>query len=99
MSLKKNIQILRNQVNDDEVHKSLYISSESGIHVFKIPGNDRVKQVATALQEQGFDVRPIMSPTVKEGQERLRVCLHTYNTADDITRLLQAIKKQLTVEV
>ena len=34
-----------------------------------------------------FDVRPIFSPTVPAGSERLRICLHAFNT-DDEMRLL-----------
>jgi 8-amino-7-oxononanoate synthase len=37
------------------------------------------KAIATQLQENGFDVKPFF-PTVPEGQERLRFCLHSYNS-------------------
>ncbi|HZJ21322.1 MAG TPA: 8-amino-7-oxononanoate synthase, partial [Pricia sp.] len=36
-------------------------------------------------------VRPILSPTVPEGQERLRICLHTFNTEKEITEVLQLL--------
>ena len=41
------------------------------------------------MQEKGFDVKAILSPTVLEGQERLRICLHSYNTKEEITAVLQ----------
>lgn len=65
--------------------------SESPIQVLKIPGNANARRVATSLIEQGFDVRPILSPTVKEGEERLRICLHAYNTEEEIIRLVECI--------
>lgn len=49
-----------------------------------VSGNDNVKQKALQLQQSGFDVKPILSPTVPEGKERLRFCLHSYNTAEEI---------------
>lgn len=60
-----------------------------------IPGNKKVKQIASQLSKNGFDVRPILSPTVKEGQERLRVCLHTYNSDEEISSLVREMKKLL----
>jgi 8-amino-7-oxononanoate synthase len=50
-----------------------------------------VKRLAAHLQEAGFDVRPILAPTVPQGQERLRICLHAYNTFAQLNALLTAI--------
>jgi 8-amino-7-oxononanoate synthase len=50
-----------------------------------------VKNIASQLQENGFDVKPILSPTVPEGQERLRFCLHSYNTEVEITSVLELL--------
>ena len=72
-----------------------YIPSTSSIHVLKIGGNDLVKQLATAIQQKGFDVRPILSPTVKKGEERLRFCIHTFNTEQQIADVLACIKNHL----
>jgi 8-amino-7-oxononanoate synthase len=53
----------------------LYLPSSSAIHSVIITGNERVKTIALQLQQNGFDVKPILSPTVAEGQERLRFCI------------------------
>lgn len=71
--------------------QTLFIPSNSAIHCCIIPGNARVKKIAKKIQEKGFDVRPILSPTVPEGQERLRICLHTFNTEKEITEVLQLL--------
>ncbi len=68
-----------------------FIPSNSAIHCCIISGNERVKKIAKKIQEKGFDVRPILSPTVPEGQERLRICLHTFNTEKEITEVLQLL--------
>jgi 8-amino-7-oxononanoate synthase len=66
-------------------------SSKSAIQTAIIPGNAAVKKAAQTLQQSGFDVRPILSPTVVKGSERLRICLHTYNTEKDIQNLADAL--------
>lgn len=68
------------------------IKSSSAIQTLIIPGNTAVRRSARALQDKGFDVRPILSPTVPKGSERLRICLHTFNTDDEITSLNQTLK-------
>lgn len=66
-------------------------SSHSAIQTILCPGNENVRQLANALQEKGFDVRPILSPTVPKGTERLRICLHTFNTEEEIHDLTQTL--------
>lgn len=65
--------------------------SNSQIQVVVVPGRENVLKAASRLQSEGFDVRPILSPTVKEGQERLRICLHTFNTEKEIRGLVDSI--------
>ncbi len=68
--------------------KTLFVRSKSAIQSAIIPGNENVKQIANQLQKKGFDVKAILSPTVPEGQERLRFCLHSYNTKEEISDVL-----------
>lgn len=44
-------------------------------HLVKISGK---------LQQEGFGAKVIQSPTVPEGKERIRVCLHAFNSTDEI---------------
>lgn len=67
------------------------IDSNSAIQCLIIPGNDTIKALASQLQEAGFDIRPILSPTVAAGSERLRICLHTFNTVEQINRLVNLL--------
>jgi 8-amino-7-oxononanoate synthase len=69
------------------------IESESAIQVIRVDGNEKTKALAKNLISEGFDVRAILSPTVKEGEERLRICLHVYNSDEEIKALAQAISK------
>ena len=67
--------------------------SSSAIQTVIVAGNRSVREASAKLQEQNFDIRPIVSPTVPAGSERLRICLHTYNTSDEITKLTEELKK------
>lgn len=84
--------------NEEVVRLSLgsfFIDSNSAIHCAVIPGNEKVKEVALQLQEAGLDVKAILSPTVPHGSERLRICLHSYNTPQEITTVLTTLRAAL----
>ncbi|WNM19801.1 aminotransferase class I/II-fold pyridoxal phosphate-dependent enzyme [Flavobacterium capsici] len=85
--LKNNI-VFFNQQKLQLGLKPLFVYSKSAIQCAIISGNQNVKSIAAQLQERGFDVKPILSPTVPEGQERLRFCLHSYNTEKEISEVL-----------
>ena len=71
--------------------KPLFVKSNSAIQSAIFSGNKKVKEISKVLYQTGFDVKPIMSPTVPEGQERLRFCLHSYNTEQQISDVLQLL--------
>ena len=66
-------------------------SVTSSIKSIVISGNQNVKKAALYLQENGFNVKPILSPTVPVGQERLRFCLHSYNSKEEIKDVLNLL--------
>ncbi|HEX8376393.1 MAG TPA: 8-amino-7-oxononanoate synthase [Pedobacter sp.] len=74
---------------------SQLIPSYSPIQSLIVGGNIQTKKLASAMQECGFDVRAILHPTVPVGKERLRICLHSFNTDEDIGNLVRAIEKFL----
>lgn len=68
------------------------LNSSSPIQAVVIPGNDKVKALATYLQQQQLDVRPILYPTVPKGKERLRISLHAFNTMNELDRLIDCLE-------
>lgn len=70
-----------------------FTPSRSAIHCCQLPGNSVVREASEHLREKGFDVRPILSPTVPEGSERLRFCLHSYNSKEEILAVLEVLKQ------
>ncbi|RKS94677.1 8-amino-7-oxononanoate synthase [Flavobacterium limicola] len=90
LKLRENIVFFNQQKNLLSL-KSLFVRSKSAIQSAIIPGNEKVKSIANQLQEKGFDVKAILSPTVPEGQERLRFCLHSYNSQEEISAVMHCI--------
>lgn len=88
--LQENISLFKNTL---EKHKKNYsfIHSNSSIQAMIVSGNDFVKSVAEQLQNKGFGVMPILSPTIPKGEERLRICLHSFNTEEQILNLVNNI--------
>lgn len=90
LKLRENIVFFNQQKNLLSL-KPLFVRSKSAIQSAIIPGNEKVKTIANQLQEKGFDVKAILSPTVPEGQERLRFCLHSYNSPEEISAVMHCI--------
>ncbi|MEC7263584.1 MAG: 8-amino-7-oxononanoate synthase [Bacteroidota bacterium] len=90
-SLQENISFFKSEATRLQLSEK-FIQSNSAIHCAIVPGNTKVKHMAQQLQLQGFDVKPILSPTVKNGEERLRFCVHAFNTKEEISRVLSLLK-------
>jgi 8-amino-7-oxononanoate synthase len=67
------------------------LKSLTPIQVVIISGNDEVKKIALHLQENNFDVRAIVYPTVPKGSERLRIVLHSFNTSEEVGLLVEKL--------
>jgi len=65
-----------------------FIASTSAIHCQILKGNNDVQFLEEKLAKRNFFVKSIKSPTVREGEERMRLCLHSFNTKDEIAELL-----------
>jgi len=89
IQLRNRIAYFKNNIG--KMLKQSLIESNSAIQCIIIPGNENVRALAKQIQEAGFDVRPILHPTVPAGSERLRICLHAFNTEKEIDGLLQSL--------
>ena len=68
-----------------------FLESDSPIQGVVLPSNERVLSAEVALQGAGFFAKAIRSPTVPSGSERIRLCLHAYNTLDEVRECLALI--------
>ena len=89
IQLQENCSYFKNQIKKHPQIKLL--PSDSAIFSVLIPGNADVKLASVYLSNANQDVRPILSPTVKEGEERLRICMHSFNTKLEIDRLIKLL--------
>lgn len=85
--LKENIQYFNSRIT----HLNGFIKSQSAIHCQLIKGNQNVQLLEQKLRDKDLFVKSIKSPTVKEGQERLRICLHSFNTKQEIDLLINTL--------
>jgi 8-amino-7-oxononanoate synthase len=92
-ALKQNIATFKDGIAESKSFPLL--PSSSAIQSVILSSNERAHEVAGALQAAGFDARPILSPTVPKGLERIRICLHSYNTTQQIQLLTSTINSLL----
>ena len=91
--------VLQNQLKDKIIaFRSLWEDSlsQTSIQPIMIGDNEKARQVSLELQKSGFDVRPILSPTVKSGTERLRISLHVHNSDEEIEKLVSVLTSQIS---
>lgn len=72
-----------------------WLDSTTPIQGLVIGDVARTHAVASRLQTQQLDVRPIFPPTVAVGTERLRICLHAFNTDDEVDDLMNTLVEAL----
>jgi 8-amino-7-oxononanoate synthase len=88
VDLNKNIEFFKLKIKEKNL-QDIFIKSDSAVQCCLFSGNTNVKFIAEKLKAEGFSVKAILSPTVPLGEERLRICLHSDNTFEDIERLLK----------
>ncbi|GIJ93902.1 8-amino-7-oxononanoate synthase [Capnocytophaga stomatis] len=99
--LHQNITFFKRKIkefHEKTSEKYPFISSDSAIQAVILSGNDFVKRIAQNIQKEGFGVIPILSPTVPKGQERLRICLHSFNTEEEISNFFDVFYNQFLTQ-
>ena len=74
-------------------------TADGPIQVVGLAGNEEVMRVEAALRAENLLVKGIRSPTVAAGKERLRICLHAFNTREEIDRLVTVLRRALATFV
>ena len=86
------IAYFRNRIG--ECGNTGWKDSHTAIQALVVGENERCKQLAAKLQQAGLQVNPILHPTVPLGMERLRVCLHTFNTKEQVDLLVDILNSE-----
>jgi 8-amino-7-oxononanoate synthase len=92
--LRGNITYFKKELKAQGLQKH-FITSESAIQSCIITGSGKAKTVSGRLVDKGFGVKAILSPTVPEGQERLRFCIHSYNSKEELGLVLKLLSSYL----
>lgn len=64
------------------------LASNTAVHGVIVPGNNQARSLASHLQSNNLDVRPILYPSVPKESERLRIVLHAFNTEAEVNKLV-----------
>lgn len=88
-ALKKNILVYTEYMKQEFPEMKIVPS-----HINKLVIGNVEKTITTArlLREFGFICRPVLSPTVDAGRERIRINLHAFNTIEEIGKLIEKFK-------
>jgi len=76
-------------------HLKNLINSNSAIHCLVIGDNHKVDNLENVLAKNNIYAKAIKSPTVKKGTERVRFCLHAFNTKEEIDLLVKVIVSEV----
>ena len=68
-----------------------FIKSQSSIHSLIVGDNMKAEELEIILAKKGIHAKAIKSPTVKAGTERVRFCIHAFNTRDEIDNLFTVL--------
>jgi 8-amino-7-oxononanoate synthase len=72
-----------------------FTPSKSTIHSLVIGDITKTKKLAKKLAKNNIAAKAILAPTVPKGKERIRFCLHSYNTNKELELLFEVLSTQL----
>lgn len=68
------------------------IRNQSAVHALVVGSNTEADRLEERLREKGIYAKSIKSPAVKEGTERIRFCIHAYNTRAELDLLVETLQ-------
>lgn len=96
--LHHKIKLFKDSMKDLDSPSINLRDTDTPIQILQTKGNEWTKYIAQNLVNQGFNIYPVLSPTVREGAEIIRICLHTSNTDEQIIRLARQITQLKVME-
>lgn len=91
-ALNRIINHFRSTARANGLEQLLPRSAHGPIQPLVLGDGRKVMQLEAACQDAGFLVKGIRHPTVARGQERLRICLHAFNTEREVEALIEVLK-------
>ena len=90
--LNLKIQLFKSEICNSNIN-NYFIQRISPIQSMIIHGNKEVISAMEELRNSGFNVKAIRQPTIPEGKERIRICLHAYNSDHEIKELVKILER------
>ncbi len=87
--LHENISLFRN--NDLPFSSDI----QSPIQIIQFENTNQLRKVQKELEEDNMQTFAVFSPTVKAGEERLRICLHVFNQQEEIEKLIKILSQNV----
>ncbi|ANI87850.1 hypothetical protein A9P82_00050 [Arachidicoccus ginsenosidimutans] len=84
-----NIQYFNQQKKN--IRNFYWKKSSSSIQSLIVGNNELARLLANHCKEKRINISSILSPTVAKGEECIRICLHSFNTKEEIDLLLREI--------
>jgi len=81
LALRSNIEFFRKGLYDKVRFPS---ALKSPIQIIQTGSKEKTIELAEKMKEKGIYTKPIFSPTVPQGKECVRICLHSFNTKEEI---------------
>lgn len=75
--------------------KLLYANTFSPIQIVQFGGKENLVNLTQKLKKNNFCVKLILSPTVPLNSERIRICIHSFNSFNEINLISEIIEKEL----
>lgn len=92
---RNRLQVVLKRYNERTGDLKSISDPSSPIQIIEIGDVSKTREIAEKLQANKIAVKPIYSPTVPQGKERLRICLHAYNLSSEIDQLVSIIESEL----
>ena len=93
--LHNRLQVLAEEIESLEDESLLALPIECPRSPIFALLSSQPRSLATHCQADGFTVRAVVPPTVPDGTERVRVCLHAGNTEEQIDRFVASVSDWL----
>ncbi|GJJ76492.1 8-amino-7-oxononanoate synthase [Entomortierella parvispora] len=82
-------ELIRYFRSNIQLPEHMLLPSTSPIQGIVMDGNAKVNALSQELIRAGLNVKPIRFPTVPKGKERVRICLHSHNTLEQVSKLIR----------
>lgn len=84
IDLQRNIKFFRKDLIDKQRYPS---DLKSPIQIIQTESTHNTIALAERMKINGIYTKPIFSPTVPQGKECIRICIHSFNSKEEITLL------------